>query len=396
MAKDKITPIPSVIAGPDTFKPQSPVPNPQEPINISTISQYSIYKEDGTPLDLPVEYFKFYKALYTTDLMDLVATVGNPYTVKSGVAIYYIEQRATTRNYTQGTKLPKVAGIRTETVPCNYSKEISYTWETLDLEQFGVRFTADGMIMSSAFIASINDRMVKAEMLYNQVKLLNGLKNEAKKNIKITLVKPGEWKEKTPGKKDYVFIDDDSIDAYRKLWKQFTTFIEQARSSVTQEYVGLDINQFTFVVGANLKVMINMFPVNYGDRSSKIIENMDVDRISNVPIKTIPFLGLSNFTTGIIDDDEAFDLTGIDGMLVHKEAYAYPTVYGMNGTFQSFTDGNYRILRKWRTNFEGGKAIRPDLIWGIVIALPKPPTDADTLDGLKKDNWYQENKFKLV
>lgn len=396
MAKDKITPIPSVIAGPDTFKSQSPVPNPQEPINISTISQYSIYKEDGTPLDLPVEYFKFYKALYTTELMDLVATVGNPYTVRSGIAIYYIEQRATTRNYTQGTKLPKVAGMRKVSVPCDYSKEISYTWETLDLEQFGVRFTSDGVFMNSAFIASINDRMVKAEMLYNQVKLLNGLKNEAKQNIKVTLVKPGVWKEKTLGKKDYVFIDDDSIDAYRKLWKQFTTFIEQARSSVTQEYVGLDINQFTFVVGANLKVMINMFPVNYGDRSSKIIENMDVDRISNVPIKTIPFLGLSNFTTGIIDDDEAFDLTGVDGMLVHKEAYAYPTVYGMNGTFQSFTDGNYRILRKWRTNFEGGKAIRPDLIWGIMIALPKPPADAITLNGLNLTDWYQENKFKLV
>ncbi|KAF8784191.1 hypothetical protein HNY73_011580 [Argiope bruennichi] len=116
---DKTTTIPTPIAGPKQFTPQTPTPNPQAPGSIATIVQYSIYNEKNEPVDLPVTYFNLFKAIYSTELMDVMATLGNPMYIAGGVAQYYIEQRGKTRNYTQGTALPFSATVRTDSLSCN-------------------------------------------------------------------------------------------------------------------------------------------------------------------------------------------------------------------------------------------------------------------------------------
>lgn len=365
--------IPTPIAGPQQFKAQTPVPNPQAPSTLQTVVAYSFYDAStGDPISLPVVYQQFYEALYSTELLDLVATATNPANISAGAAIYTIGKRTVSRNYSAGTKLPNQASFEQVTVPVDYTKEIMMTWESLDLHQFDIKIKGSDVMLGSAFINSINTRMVKAEMLYNQIKLLKGLVDSAKINIKLTLIEPGKW-EQTPDKKDYIWVPDFSIDAWRGLWYQFVNFVEFAKSSLNNSYAGLDLDQFTFLAGPRAKIMLSMFPLNYGNKTSELIENFDTSQIAGVKFKTIPFLGYSNFQANDIDEDETFDLTGVDAIFIHKEAYAYPISYGQAYGNIIPQSGNLLMLHKWRINQHGGKAIRPDLIWGIVFKRPDKP-----------------------
>lgn len=370
MKNDIETKIPSLQIGPDKFNPQTPTPNPQGTGTLNTVTQSSFYYPDGKPVNLPVVYYQFFEALYRRDIFDLVASVANVATMESGVAIYYIGQRAITRDYSQGTKLPSVASFREEYITLDYSKEVSYTYESLDLKQMGVELKANGYSISSAFVGSINDRVAKSEMVYHQMKLLQGIVNSAKKNIKLTLIEPGQW---VKSGNDYNWVPDTSVDSWRALWYQFTTFIELAKSTITEEYFGLELDQFSFIAGARAKVMLNMFPINYGAKSTEIITNLNVDSVSGIKFKTVPYLGNLVAGVSLIDANEAFDLTGIDAILIHKEAYAYPIYYGQASVTIDPTNLNPRVFRKFRVSQTGGKAIRPDLIYGIVFKRPDKP-----------------------
>jgi hypothetical protein len=120
-----------------------------------TIKANTVFNEAGQTINLSIVYRKLLAVLLSRRVGRINATIENLDNLKAGVAIYYIARRNISRDYTAGTSAPDVVAQRQVNIPLDYRKEVSYVYETLDLEQLGAKLGADGSAtVSGAMINS--------------------------------------------------------------------------------------------------------------------------------------------------------------------------------------------------------------------------------------------------
>ena len=108
-------------------------------INIPLESSVQVGGNDGGKTPLSLQYRKALKVLLADGITNVAATLANVDQFNGGDAIYYVAQRNLTRTYTAGTVAADGVVTNTVRVPMNNRKEISYTYETLDLMQLGAK-----------------------------------------------------------------------------------------------------------------------------------------------------------------------------------------------------------------------------------------------------------------
>lgn len=164
-----------------------------------TIKGTSVFDEAGNTVNLAIIYYKQLYTLMTKRISLLNATLGNPRTIKAGVAIYNVARRNISRNYTAGTTAPDTVSKRQVNVPVDERKEITYGYETLDIQQLeGATYQNGQLTVSGAFLQGIIDGKAKSKESYFYAKLLAGIVKQAVANTPTAVTIPA-----TPTQDDY-------------------------------------------------------------------------------------------------------------------------------------------------------------------------------------------------
>lgn len=315
-----------------------------------TIKANSVFDESGNTVNLAIIYQKQLYTLMTKRIAMLNATLANRENIQAGVAIYNLARRNITRNYTAGTTAPDTISKRQVNIPLDLRKEITYGYETLDIQQLtGASYKDGGITVSGAFLQGLIDGKAKSKEAYYYTKLLAGIVKEAVKSpIALTLAT-------TP-----------TTDNYRALWKSISDPINVKVEEVNEEYIGLDREDGILLVSPAQYNNVILATTNLGsDISSKQLQDGEVVKIGGVKVMLAPFLGKS-FKAGTLDKDEAFDFSGVDMVWVHKEAFAFPVVDGIAGTFVDSV-GNIINYDKFGVPSQGAVALRPTALIGFKL-----------------------------
>ena len=316
-----------------------------------TIRGKTVFDEGGNEINLGIIYQKQLFTLMTERIAKINATLENSKTIMySGVAIYNVARRNLTRNYTAGTTAPDTVSKRQITIPLNFRKEITYSYETLDLLQLEGPKYKDGGSVSGAFLNGLITAAAQSKEAYYYAKLLQGIVAQAIANTPIAIT----------------LNANPTLDNYRDLWKKISNPINIKVSEVSVEYIGLDREDGVLLVSPRAWNDVILATTNLGsDLSTESIRSGDIAKIGGVNVMMSPFLG-SSYAPGDIDKEEAFDFQGVDMVWVHKQAIAFPIGANKAGVFIDSV-GNITMYDKFGVSDKGAIAIRPTGIIGFKL-----------------------------
>ncbi len=325
-----------------------------------TIKAETVLDGSGNKINLGIIYKSSLAVLLSKRIGMLNATVENAIMLgMSGVAKYYVGRRNLSRDYTAGTGTADTVSTRPITVPLDYRKEISFSFESLDLQQLGVKSENGSITVSGLLLQSWVDAKAKSFVSYLHAKLLQLGVATALANTPTAIV-----------------IKDETQDSYRAGWKLLADKIYALISAVSEEYVGIDFEDGALWVAPEIYSTLILMTTNLGSETSTqdLKDGMpSFTKIAGIKVVPAPFLG-GTYAKGVLDTDEAFDFTGVNAMWVHKQSLAFPVNMGQAAVYVYPNNGNVHNFHKFMVHTDGGVALRPKLCIGFNISTaPTPP-----------------------
>ena len=318
---------------------------------------------DGTtePYELSVGYIKNLKVLLSKRISMINAQIGNPQSINYGTAIYYVSRRNITKNYVTATNTMDAVKVFEVVIQLDKKKTVSYTVETMDLRRSGAKFDQnDNVTVSQAFASSWADGASKSIETYMFAEITKG----------ILAVATGDSTNRPVT--NLVINDSDGnpitdVAMLRaNVWLPIAQRLAQLQGNIQSDYVGLDVNDFLLMISPQLANFVLLSTTTLGgDASRTALLNGEIISVAGVRMMINPLLG-RNYDAGVIDQQEAYDLTACDAILIHNQAYAFPFLSDIAKTTLNPNNANYNFIHKFAVNSTGGKALRPSTIWGFV------------------------------
>lgn len=145
---------------------------------IPTQRASSIYTDPGTGvttgIDLSIMYLKQLKVILAKRISLMNSNTENMFSVNAGTAIYYVNRRNFTRNYTGADTIKNPDKVKQFqiVITIGHRKEINFTYESLDLQQLGAKLLEEGgIVVSEAFAAGFVAARAKSVEAYIFAKL---------------------------------------------------------------------------------------------------------------------------------------------------------------------------------------------------------------------------------
>lgn len=324
-----------------------------------TITANTVFDGSGNTINLGIIYKKSLSVLMSKRIGLINATVENYTTMgMAGVAKYYVARRNISRDYTAGTEAPDEVSTRPVNVPLDYRKEVSYTYETLDLAQLGVKIEDGQGTVSGIMLQGWIDAKAKSVEAYLYAKLL-----------KLSVATSLNTGAGAPAKITATLTATPTLDEYRNLWDTIASSIYSFMNKIKEEYIGLDFEDGALLAAPQLYSKLILATTNLGsDRAqAKLEQGMpSFTMIGGIKVIPAPFLG-EQYAAGVLDKTEAFDFSGVNLIWVHKQALAFPMSMGQANVFVLPTNGNIHNFHKFMVNKDGGVALRPSAIQAFEI-----------------------------
>lgn len=319
--------------------------------NISNIRGIYLKDGDGTKfIDLDVQTVKALNVLYASSLNEVFATIENKPQIKAGTAIYRVIQRLATRNNANGTN-PRAAEAGLKKVDIDLVKEHQYQTRLTDLYRMGASLEASGTV-DAALLAGWAEAQTQSVLAYLTCHATSGILAQAVTNTIISIPKPT------------------TTDDYRKQWKLIVDTLAENSVKLNELYLGLNKADYALWSSRPFINDLLLATTNLGsEKSTEMLINGLVAEIGGLRIIENIFLG-QNIAAGVhsIDENDAFDLSAADAILIHKEAYAYPYNMIIAGSWVDPLVGtsiNHRV--EFVVPSTKGLALRPELIKGFKI-----------------------------
>ena len=332
---------------------------------IATTGASSIYVDanNGTtmPVDLSILYLKPFYVRLAKKLSMINASILNPETIRGGTAIYYKGRANIVKNY-DGTQAPDAVHTTQILVQIDQTRQIQFSYETLDIDRLGAKLNTDGSItVGQAFLDSWLGGAQKSAEAYLFARITKGIVDACSNSATPTIINlPSNDSDGNP-------IND--VDKLRAIWRQVADRLAELQGLVSQDHsiFGLDMEDFTFMVSPKLlNVFILATSTLGGDSSRNALLEGEIMKIGGINILVNPYLG-NTYATTYLAKEEAFDFTAVDGILIHKESYGFPYVNGSVGTNINYNNLNPVFVHKFALSSTNGAIIRPLTIQGFKI-----------------------------
>lgn len=336
---------------------------------IPTQRASSIYTDPGTGvttgIDLSIMYLKQLKVILAKRISLMNSNTENMFSVNAGTAIYYVNRRNFTRNYTGADTIKNPDKVKQFqiVITIGHRKEINFTYESLDLQQLGAKLLEEGgIVVSEAFAAGFVAARAKSVEAYIFAKLTQLMVATAKDQ---TIVNLGIYKADGT-----LNNGDKTINNFlqAELWLPISNQIAQLESNITSTYIGVDREDFVLNCSPkayNLLVLASSTIGSDSGRNEGLID-LHLPRLMGIKILVNNFLG-QNYGVNTLDQTETFDFTDVDIVITHKEALAFPYHRGQIITTYQPETGNLIFIHKFIVNEDGGKALRPTLVKGFKL-----------------------------
>ena len=325
---------------------------------------YLIDKGPGstTKADLPVAFIKVLKVLQHNGLDKVRATLQNNETVTAGSAIYWKARRNILKDYTMDQTSDPTKNFSI-TIQLDKLKSLSYQWETFDLARAGVKLQDNNMLVSQAWFTNNAQGAAVSVNAYLFASHIQGLIKAASTNSVPIINLKGKG-----------VTDVNSLRS--QVWFPIANRRAEIESLVSSTYAGINPEDLVLIANPQLiNALLLSTTTLGGDLSRQRLEDGKISQIAEINVIKVPFLG-QNYNVNDFDKNESFNLTALDGILVHKEAYAFPTVAQQVFNTINYNTGNPQMIIKLAKNSKNGQALRPTLIQGFKLV---GPTNKNTL-----------------
>ena len=302
-------------------------------------------------VDLALEYVKILPVLMSKNVGNMVATIANATQMNSGTAIYYKSRRNFVKNYKRQETTPDPVKVFYEYVNLDQEKILTYTFETLDLTRLGVKFTSDSMTISEAFLTSWVQGRAKSFEAYIHAKAtmlaVEAGTESGVLDLNVDSTKTTDWAE-----------------LKAQVWAPLADLKADFMGMVSSTFIGIDAEDLIFIVSPKLVNRLILTVTNYSDSARGALLRGEIGEIAGLRIQVNNFLG-KKYSTNTFDQDETFDFSSLDGILLHKEALGVPWNMGQLMTTIQPNTGNPNFIHKFLVNSKGGIVLRPQLVKGI-------------------------------
>lgn len=356
--------------------------NPLLQGTVVTVKANEILDSTGQPLNGNVIYKEAQEVISNKKLSKIFEINKYNEKITGGTVVYTLGNRLYTHDLDDTGATVQVGSANQKTLLLDYMKSLVYEKPINDLILFETS-TEESKTLSGDLIVGWYKEIAEAVERYKFCKNLalavKGAKDRPADSTLITNV--DTMAQDLGGLIPLVFpLNNSSFDQWRQAFANLATVINMTENMISDQYFGIDPKDFKILISPRVKTKLQLALANLGSELSALSLKQgegDIMLFNGFETHVVPFLG-TNVPVGQIDKKEAFDFTGVDIIMVHREALAFPCAEYMNTVAINFNSGNPRTIVKFKTNKDGGAILREKLVIGFSVSFGELNPDQAT------------------
>lgn len=322
-------------------------------ISAVTIGDTGDIKSTDGKEQYSVAYIDYFKNKFDANGLTkfMAAPTNSVEQVAAGTALYYVTKGINPKN-SDGGKVNDTNSVRSVAINIDQDKEISTVISPFDVKKNGGHFEGSNVTIGNAFLDAFIFNLKARQEANISAYVMNTLVTQAKKSVTTFNV-----------------TDPDALttaDA-NLIYQQIQDIANGLRSTIDDEVLGISETQIYII--ASLKGMkylnVLLTGLNASNEAFDVLVKNRIKEIRGLNVIEATFLG-NSYAKGKLDQDVAFDFSGLDFIIAVEKTIAVPWVNVVPlTTILLPTDRSIKNFASW--SISNGKALYPQLIKGLTI-----------------------------